>query len=94
MKMAVSARTIVNRAPSLRWQVLIAVPPCGFGPQLAIMRAWLDHSCGPSDWAAAPAGFDGVINDAVAFYFADRQAACAFVERFSCGYRVESRDKA
>ena len=73
---------------SHRWRVLIAVPPAGFGPQLAIMRAWLDHNWGPAGWAAAPAGISGIVNDAVAFYFADRAAARAFVDRFSCGYRT------
>jgi hypothetical protein len=68
--------------------VLIAVPPAGFGPQLAVMRAWLDQNCSPAGWAAAPAGSGGVVNDALAFYFADRAAAHAFVDRFSCGYRT------
>jgi hypothetical protein len=67
--------------------VLIAVPPGGFGGQLAVMHAWLDQHCGPSGWAAAPAGTGGVVNDAVAFYFGDPAAARAFVARFSCGYR-------
>ena len=70
-----------------RWRVLIAVPPSGFGGQLAVMHAWLDQHCSPSGWAAAPAGVGGVVNDAVAFYFADPAAARAFVARFSCGYR-------
>lgn len=73
------------------WRVLIAVPPSGFGAQIAIMRAWLDQSCGRGGWASAPAGRAGVVNDAVAFYFADRAAARAFVERFSCGYRTAAR---
>jgi hypothetical protein len=75
-------------APSYRWRVLIAVPPSGFGAQLAIMQAWLDQNCGRAGWEAAPAGIAGIVNDAVAFYFADRAAARAFVERFSCGYRA------
>lgn len=70
------------------WRVLIAVPPSGFGGQLAVMRAWLDQHCGASAWASAPAGTGGVVNDAVAFYFADVAAARAFVARFSCGYRA------
>jgi len=70
-----------------RWRVLIAVPPSGFAAQFAIMRAWLDQSCGRDGWASAPAGQGSIANDAVAFYFADRAAARAFVERFSCGYR-------
>jgi len=50
-------------------------------------RAWLDENCGPARWSAAPAGFAWIVNDAIAFYFADREDARAFVERFSCGYR-------
>jgi len=41
------------------------------------MRAWLDQSCGPAGWGSAPAGTGGIVNDAVAFYFADRAAARA-----------------
>jgi len=78
-------------ARSDRWRVLVAVPPTGFGMQLATMRAWLDGSCGPSGWDAAPAGLGGVVNDAVAFYFADPEAARAFVGRFCCGYRAQPR---
>ena len=71
-----------------RWRVLVAVPPAGFGAQLGIMRAWLDQSCGPAGWGSAAAGSGGIVNDAVAFYFAERAAACAFVDRFTCGYRA------
>ena len=67
---------------------MVAVPPGGFGLQLRTMRAWLDQSCGPKGWGCAPGGTGGVVNDAVAFYFADRAAALAFVDRFSCGYRA------
>jgi hypothetical protein len=78
----------VPHAPVWRWRVLVAVPPGGFGAQLGIMRAWLDQSCGPAEWCSAPAGTGGIANDAVVFYFADRAAARAFVDRFSCGYRA------
>jgi hypothetical protein len=71
-----------------RWRVLVAVPPAGFGAQLATMRAWLDENCGPAGWASGPAGFGGVVNDAVAFYFANLRSARAFVGRFCCGYRA------
>ncbi len=64
----------------------MAVSPDGFSAQLGIMRAWLDESCGPAGWA--PAGTGGIVNNAVAFYFADPAAARAFVDRFSCGYRA------
>ena len=72
-------------APALSWPVLIAVPPAGLGPQLALMRAWLDHSCGPSGWTVQSVDRgEGV----VAFRFADPAAARAFVARFGCGYRA------
>ena len=71
-------------------RVRIAVPPEGLGQQLALMHAWLDDTCGAAGWAAAPAGSVGVVNDAIAFYFADAAFAHAFVARFCCGYRVET----
>ena len=80
-----------ERASPYGWRVLIAVPPAGFGGQLAIMRAWLDLACGQEGWSAAPAGLDGIVNDAIAFYFADPAMARAFVGRFSCGYRNRAR---
>ncbi len=71
-------------------RVRVAVPPQGLGGQLAIMHAWLDETCGGDGWRSAPAGFDGVVNDAIAFYFADAAFAQAFVARFCCGYRAET----
>jgi hypothetical protein len=71
-------------------RVLIAVPPEGLGHQLAIMHAWLDETCGAKGWSTAPAGTTGVVNDALALYFADAAFAQAFVARFCCGYRVET----
>ena len=71
-------------------RVRIAVPPEGLGCQLEIIHARLDETCGAEGWAAAPAGLAGVVNDAIAFYFADAAFAHAFVARFCCGYRVET----
>jgi len=71
-------------------RVRIAVPPEGVGQQLALMHAWLDDTCGAEAWATAPAGTVGVVNDALAFYFADAAFAHAFVTRFCCGFRVET----
>ena len=71
-------------------RVRIAVPPQGLGRQLEIMHAWLDETCGSAHWATAPAGFTGIANDAIAFYFEDAAFAHAFVTRFCCGYRVEA----
>ena len=77
--------------PYWRFRVLVAVPEAGWGGQLGLMREWLDAVCGPGGWASAPAGLGGVANDAIAFYFAQRAAARAFLFRFSCGYRVSDR---
>jgi hypothetical protein len=71
-------------------RVRVAVPPGGLGHQLPVMHAWLDETCGVNGWASAPAGLNGIINDAVAFYFADAAFAHAFVNRFCCGYRIET----
>jgi len=86
--MPIRARHHDQGALSHRWRVLVAVPPAGFGAQLGIMRAWLDETCGRAGWASAPAGTEGIVNDAVAFYFADPDGARAFVGRFCCGYRA------
>lgn len=75
-------------AANLPVAVRIAVPPGGFGAQLAVMRAWLDAACGPGCWSAAPASSNGVRDDQLAFFFADRGQADAFVERFCCGFRT------
>ncbi len=71
-------------------RVKIAVPPAGLGQQLTVMEGWLDETCGSEGWAMAPAGTAGIVNDAVAFYFAEAAFAHAFVARFCCGYRVET----
>jgi hypothetical protein len=71
-------------------RVRIAVPPEGFGRQLEIIHAWLDETCGAEEWAIAPAGTTGIVNDALALYFEDAAFAHAFVARFCCGYRVET----
>lgn len=71
-------------------RVRIAVPPDGLGRQLGVMQAWLDETCGGTGWASAAAGTAGVVNDAIAFYFASAAFAHAFVARFCCGYRVET----
>lgn len=86
--MATSARHFQREAErQFPVRVRIAVPPQGFGRQLALMHAWLDDTCGANSWSSAPAGLGGVLNDAVAFYFEDAAFAHAFVNRFCCGYR-------
>jgi hypothetical protein len=85
-------RVLVQRAAydgekRFHHRVLIAAPPPG---QLSVMRAWLDQNFGAGAWAAVPAGFEGVVNDAIAFYFAEPGDARAFINRFGCGYRAEA----
>ena len=82
-----------NEEQGYRFRVLVAVPPGGWGGQLALIAGWLDQHCGRAGWSAAPAGIAGVVNDAVAFYFPDPAAARAFVARFSCGYRAAPGDR-
>jgi hypothetical protein len=82
------ARRAAERQFPVRLRV--AVPVQGLGGQLALMHAWLDQTCGPDGWTSAPGGLAGVVNDAIAFYFADAAFAHAFVARFCCGYRVET----
>ena len=85
-----------DAAPELPFGIRIALPPEGLGGQRAIILAWLDATCGPAGWAAAPAGRGGVRNDALALYFADAAHARAFIARFCCGYlpRPEQRGSA
>jgi hypothetical protein len=71
-------------------RIRIAVPPGGLGTQLDAMMAWLDANCGADNWAMAPAGLRGVVNDALAIYFLDTGLANAFVTRWCLGYRVET----
>jgi hypothetical protein len=85
--MEASATTRRTAPSGLYFRVLIALPPDGLGRQGPVMRAWLNQHCGPEGWSWAVAGTDGIANDAVAYYFRDRQAAQAFVRRFACGYR-------
>ena len=72
--------------------IRIGVPPEGFGRQLDDMIAWLDANCGAGNWAIAPAGLHGVVNDALAIYFLDPALANAFVMRWCLGYRAETRE--
>ena len=53
------------------------------------MNDWLDQNAGADGWAVMPAGFRGVVNDAVAVYFGDVSIARAFVARWCQAQRVE-----
>jgi hypothetical protein len=63
-------------------RIRIGVPPGGLGSRLGRMKAWLDANCGADGWAVTPSGTGGVVNDAVAVYFADPTIASAFVARW------------
>jgi hypothetical protein len=80
-------RTTYDGEKRFHHRVLIAAPRAG---QLATMSAWLDQNFGTAAWASAPAGFGGIVNDAIAFYFAEPADARAFINRFGCGYRAEA----
>jgi hypothetical protein len=68
-------------------RVRIAVPGGGLGQRLNAIYAWLDQNCGADGWLITPAGLRGVVNDAVAIYFADAALAAGFVARW-CRQRL------
>jgi hypothetical protein len=70
-------------------RIKMAVPAGGFGTRLTDMNAWLDTNCGADGWAMTPAGFRGVVNDAVAIYFLDPASAAGFVARWCATSKVE-----
>ncbi len=62
-------------------RIRIAVPAGGLGTRLDEINEWLDANCGADGWTSAPSGTRGVINGALAIYFADAMLASAFVTR-------------
>jgi hypothetical protein len=62
-------------------RIRIAVPPQGFGCRLDQIFTWLDANCGFDGWTSTPSSTRGVVNDALAVYFADVMIASAFVAR-------------
>jgi hypothetical protein len=73
-------------------RIRIAVPAAGFGERLDQMQGWLDQNTGADGWALTPSGIRGVVNDAVAIYFADVTIAGAFVSRWCRTQKVETVD--
>ena len=73
-------------------RIKIAVPPEGLGSRLDQIFAWLDANCGADGWTSAPSSTRGVINDALAIYFADVTLANAFVARWCSAQKVEIVD--
>ena len=73
-------------------RIRIAVPPEGLGSRLDQIFAWLDANCGADGWTSAPSSTRGVVNDALAIYFADVTLANAFVARWCSAQKVEIVD--
>ena len=91
--MAASSKLMIGEAERrFPTRIRIAVPPEGLGRQLDDMMTWLDANCGAGNWAMAPAGLRGVVNDALAIYFLDPALATAFVARWCIGYRAETTE--
>jgi len=63
-------------------RIRIGIPPGRLGNRLDQMSVWLDQNCGADGWAITPSGSRGVVNDALAIYFADAALAGAFVARW------------
>jgi hypothetical protein len=57
-------------------------------------NAWLDANCGADGWAITPSGSRGIVNDALAIYFADATLASAFVARWRVGGKSRANRKA
>ncbi len=66
----------------------MAVPRGGFGNQLNLIYAWLDHQIGKQRYwsATASRAHNG---EAVFFYFLTVEDAKAFIDRFACGLSVQ-----
>ena len=75
-------------------RIRVAIPAGGFGRHLDGINDWLDENCGADAWAMTPAGLRGIVNDAVAIYFADAALAGAFVARWCTGQKPETEQGA
>jgi hypothetical protein len=73
-------------------RIKIAVPAEGLGSRLDQIFAWLDANCGSDGWTSTPSSTRGVVNDALAVYFADVTIASAFVARWCTSRKVEIVD--
>jgi hypothetical protein len=69
-------------------RIRLTLPIGGLGERLNQMNAWLDENCGADGWAITASGLRGVVNDAVAVYFADATIASALVARWCTGSRA------
>jgi hypothetical protein len=57
-----------------------------------VIHEWLDQNSGADGWAMTPSGIRGVVNDAVAVYFAEATIAAGFVARWCTGHRAASQE--
>jgi hypothetical protein len=73
-------------------RIKIAVPPEGLGSRLDQIFGWLDANCGADGWTSTPSSTRGVINDALALYFADVTLASAFITRWCSAQMAELVD--
>ena len=73
-------------------RIRIGVPTEGLGSRLDQIFAWLDANCGADGWTSMPSSTRGVVNDALAIYFADVTLASAFVARWCAAQRIEIVD--
>ena len=80
--MAASSKLMITEAERrFPVRIRIAVPPEGLGSRLDQIIAWLDANCGADGWTSAPSSTRGVVNNALAIYFADVTLANACVAR-------------
>jgi hypothetical protein len=90
--MRTNQRTTSNAESRFPVRVRIGIPPGGLSRRLDEMNVWLDANWGADGWAITPSGSRGVVNDALAIYFADATLASAFVARWCVGGKVETVD--
>src|SRR3954454_20485125 len=81
-----AAREAERRFPV---RIRIGIPPEGLGGRHDKMIEWLDANCGSDGWMSMPSSTRGVVNDALAIYFADVILASAFVARWCASQKVE-----
>src|SRR5436190_16058765 len=88
--MAASSKLMITEAERrFPVRIKIAIPEGGL-TALHEIQSWLDVNCGADGWTMTPAGFRGVINDAVAVYFPDTALATAFVARWCAGQKADT----
>jgi hypothetical protein len=91
--MAASSKLMVAEAERrFPVRIRLALPTGGFGTRLTAIHEWLDQNAGADGWAMTPSGTRGVVNDAVAVYFADATIAAGFVARWCAGHRAETHN--